>query len=175
MMKYFAYGEKMFSPNVLKIIPGAINKGGAKIMGYRLFCHTQTQQDISGKCNILPVKDPTSEVYGVLYEVTDEERCLLDKEHNLGCGAHVINLRVFTLENASTEEEFAFTYVADKENVFEDLVPYSWYKEMMIEGAKENKLPEDYISFLQQMPAMQDPNIHRATKEKRYLEALCME
>lgn len=173
-MKYFAYGEKMFSPNLLNIIPKATHCGVAKIMGYKLFFHRKSQNDISGKCNIIPVKDPASEVYGVLYQLTDLERCVLDKEQSLGHRSQAINLRVFPVEGASTEGEFAFTYVCEKDNVFEDLVPYSWYKEMIIEGAKEHNLPEDYICFLQQIASMQDPNIHRATKVKRYLEKLCM-
>lgn len=172
-MKYFAYGEKMFSPNLLKIAPGAVYSGAAKLMGYKLCFHSRGQNDFSGKCNIVPVKDPASEVYGVLYSLTSEEKCLLDKEQSLGWGNEAINLRVFPLNRLSAEGEFVFTYVAHKDNIFEDLVPFTWYKETIIEGAKEHHLPENYIYSLQQIASMQDPNIQRATKERRYLEALC--
>lgn len=170
-MKYFAYGEKMFSPNLLKDIPHAQTVGVAKLIGYKLFFHNRGQDDFSGKCNILPVKDPSQEVFGVLYDITQEEQYILDKEV-LGTN-QVINLQVHPLHSSTTAPEFAFTYVAHKENVFEDLVPFHWYKEMVILGAREHQLPDDYIHMLEQMASTHDPNPQRAMKQKRYLDELC--
>lgn len=171
-MKYFAYGEKMFSPDLLALLPGAICCGVAKLMGYKLLFHCKGEADPSGKCNIIPSKDPSSVVYGVLYNITEQERCLLDQREGIGRRAEIIDVRVFSWPSEKTEGEFAFTYIAHKDNIFEDLVPYQWYKDRVIEGAKRHCLPEEYIYSLQQIAAMLDPNIQRATKEKRYLEVL---
>ena len=142
--------------------------------GYKLLFHNRGSTDHSGKCNIVPVKDPANEVYGVLYEIPPRERYLLDKDQGLGYGNQEITLKVFP-ENADNPDlplagVFAFTYIAHKDNVFEDLVPFSWYKELVISGAKEHLLPADYIHHLEQFSSSQDPNVHRAIKQKRYLE-----
>jgi hypothetical protein len=176
-MKYFAYGEKMFSAQLHRIIEGAKCLGTAKIMGYRLCFHNRGHEDPSGKCNIVPVKDPTSEVFGVLYDIPPRDRYLLDKSEGLGFGNQEITLKVFGVRPHGNAIEFpqtgifAFTYIAHKDNVFEDLVPFSWYKEMVVSGAKEHQLPPEYIHHLEQFASSLDPNEQRANKQKRYLES----
>jgi len=177
-MKYFAYGEKMFSPQLFCVVPGAVCLGIGKIMGYKLYFHNRGHDDPSGKCNIVPVKDSNSEVFGVLYEIPSQDRYLLDKAEGLGYGNQDITLQVFPVkmvDNAmvtQSEGLFSFTYIAHKDNVFEDLVPFTWYKEMVISGAREHHLPSDYIHHLEQYAAAPDPNVQRANKQKRYLESL---
>lgn len=176
-MKYFAYGEMMFSPQLQQIVTDVKCLGVAKVMGYRMYFHSRGLQDPSGKCNIVPTKDPNFEIYGVLYEIPLEQRCLLDKAEGLGYGNQETTLKVFPA-NIDTETSlispegvYAFTYIAHKDNVFEDLVPFNWYKEMIISGAKEHHLPQDYIHYLEQFASTPDPNVQRANKQKRYLES----
>ncbi|MBS0287179.1 MAG: gamma-glutamylcyclotransferase [Proteobacteria bacterium] len=174
-MKYFAYGEKMFSADLLSVVPNAKCLGVVKIMGYKLCFHNKCAQDFSGKCNIVPVKDPSQEVYGVLYEIPTRERYHLDKNQSLGYGNQEVTLKVYP-EKAENdlplEGIFAFTYIAHKDNIFEDLVPYTWYKEQILRGAKEHHLPAKYIQYLEKFSSTPDPNVHRANKQKRYLESL---
>lgn len=174
-MKYFAYGEKMFTADLLSIVPNAKCLGVVKIMGYKLCFHNKSALDLSGKCNIVPVKEPSQEVYGVLYEIPTRERYLLDKNQSLGYGNQEVTLKVYPENSESsfpTEGVFAFTYIAHKDNIFEDLVPFTWYKELIITGAKEHRLPASYIHYLEKFSSCPDPNVHRATKQKRYLESL---
>jgi hypothetical protein len=176
-MKYLAYGEKMFSPQLLAVVPDAICLGVVKVMGYKICFHNRSVDDLSGKCNIVPVKNPACEVYGVLYDIQARDRYLLDKDQGLGYGNQEITLKVFPVKiqaptHSSGHGLFAFTYIAHKDNVFEDLVPFSWYKELVIRGAKEHALPPDYIHHLEQFSSTQDPNVHRANKQKRYLESM---
>lgn len=176
-MKYFAYGEKMFSPQLLGVVPDAICLGVVKVMGYKIYFHNKGIDDPSGKCNIVPVKDPACEVYGVLYEIQSRDRYLLDKDQGLGYGNQEITLKVFPAkesESLSPQGIFAFTYIAHKDNVFEDLVPFSWYKALVLKGAIEHGLPAEYIHHLEQFSSTQDPNVHRANKQKRYLESMLL-
>lgn len=176
-MKYFAYGEMMFSPQLIHIVSDVKCLGVAKVMGYRMYFHSRGLNDPSGKCNIVPVKDADSEIYGVLYEIPVSQRCLLDKAEGLGYGNQETTLKVFPANPEDKDNAipasgvYAFTYIAHKDNVFEDLVPYSWYKEIIISGAKEHHLPADYIHYLEQFASTPDPNVQRANKQKRYLES----
>ncbi|MGD9592678.1 MAG: gamma-glutamylcyclotransferase [Candidatus Berkiella sp.] len=174
-MKYFAYAEKMFCAHMYHTVPHAKCLGVVKIMGYKIAFHNRGSQDFSGKCNIVPVSDPKCEVYGVLYDIPEQERSLLDKDQSLGFGNQEITLRVFPVDEnplIAPNGLFAFTYVAYKDNIFEDLVPYTWYKKLILSGAKEHQLPAEYIYRLEQFSSTQDPNVHRETKQKRYLGSL---
>ncbi len=173
-MKYFAYGEMMFSARLQKVVPEATCLGVAKVMGYKLFFHNRGHDDPSGKCNIIPVKDPNCEVYGVVYEIKQRDRYLLDKDQSLGCGSQDVTLKVFPVESSFDNGLFAFTYIAHKENIFEDLVPYHWYKEMVLSGAREHNLPSEYIHHLEQYAVTYDPNVQRANRQKRYLESILL-
>ncbi len=180
-MKYFAYGELMFSARLQKVVPEATYLGVAKLMGYKLFFHNRGHDDPSGKCNIVPVKDPSCEVFGVVYEISTRDRYLLDKDQSLGCGNQDVTLKVFPVNTDETNAfgtcdkgVFAFTYIAHKENIFEDLVPYHWYKEMVLSGAREHHLPSDYIHHLEQYAVTLDPNVQRANRQKRYLESILL-
>lgn len=170
-MKFFAYDDKMFSPLLQTILQDVQCLGIARLKGYRLYFHNRSGQDQSGKCNLVRVRDSDDYVYGVLYEVLPREKHLLDKAESLGYGNQEITLRVEPLSGILDEETpcYAFTYVAHKENVMEDLMPYTWYKEFVLGGAKEHHFPESYIQYLEQTPATTDPNATRETKNKRFL------
>ena len=177
-MKYFAYGAKMISAGLYSIVPQAQCLGVVKVMGYKLCFHNKSMLDASGKCNIIPVKDPANEVYGVLYEIPARDRYLLDKDQSLGYGNQEVTIKVYPAFHDPDSllippaGVFAFTYIAHKDNIFEDLVPFTWYKELIVSGAKEHRLPADYIHRLEQCSSTPDPNVHRATKQKRFLESL---
>lgn len=38
----------------------------------------------------------------------------------------------------------------------DDPVAYDWYKDLLITGAREHHLPQDYIAYLEQLPAKPD-------------------
>lgn len=43
-------------------------------------------------------------------------------------------------------------------------VPYDWYKTLVIAGAREHGLPDDYLALLQRTPARTDPDAQRARR-----------
>jgi hypothetical protein len=46
-----------------------------------------------------------------------------------------------------------------------DLRPYDWYKYHVVTGAKENNLPADYVSMLEGVESILDPDKERERKE----------
>lgn len=169
----------MFTPRLHSVVSEASCIGIAKVLGYKLYFHKRGHNDPSGKCNIVPVKDSNSEVYGVVYEIPTQNRCLLESAEGLGYGSQEITLKVFGENNElavssplNDTDLFAVTYVADKDNIFEDLVPFSWYKEIVLSGAREHNLPLHYIHQLEQYASTPDPNVQRAIKQRRYLESI---
>jgi hypothetical protein len=173
-MKYFAYGEKMFSPQLLNVVPGAMILGVAKVIGYKLYFHKSCLTSPAGKCNIIAVPDRNCEVYGVLYNIPTEDQPLLDRAEGVGLGTTEIPITVYPLDQANNvgPQIYAFTYIAHKEVIFEDLVPFTWYKELVIYGAKEHHLPKEYIHHLEQYATMVDQDRQRAGRQKKYLDLI---
>ncbi|MFZ0549683.1 MAG: hypothetical protein WAM21_02625, partial [Steroidobacteraceae bacterium] len=49
--------------------------------------------------------------------------------------------------------------------------PYDWYQELVIAGAREHRLPAEYIQLLEGVPTIKDPDESRAARERQLLEA----
>jgi hypothetical protein len=63
-----------------------------------------------------------------------------------------------TVESESGETVRAMTYyVKDDTNKNPSLKPYSWYKKHVLVGAKEARLPPDYIKIIEEVKAKEDP------------------
>lgn len=167
---YFAYDEKMFSPILSKIAPSAVNLGVAKLAGYKLYFHNKSKQDSSGKGNIVPVVDKQAAVYGVLYQISLADKVALEKELKVGVANQEITVDVTPI-NPLYSSQKAITFVACRDNVHQDLVPYAWYKAMIIQGALSHNLPQDYINWLGKCPCVEDPNLARDLNRKRVLHS----
>jgi gamma-glutamylcyclotransferase len=175
-MKYFAYDDKMLTTIFQEILPEVRLVGIGQIKGYEIFFHNRDKADQSGKCNLIKSKDSEHVIYGVVYEVLSREKHQLDKAQSLGYGNQEITVKVMPASegrheqlNALTEPCYAFTYVAHKDSIFEDLEPFSWYKNLVIEGAKEHCLPEIYVHYLQAIEAAVDSNKTREQQNKQFM------
>jgi gamma-glutamylcyclotransferase len=157
-MLFFAYDDKMYTPLLEEILPDCVCIGQGVLVSYKLYFHRMSEKDHSGKCNIIKVNDLSQEVYGVLYELPCRDKHLLDKAEHLGFGAQEIALKV---KLKSGEEVYASTFIANKSHILEDLVPYTWYKELVIEGARAHGLPKSYIHHLEGYASQNDPNLQR--------------
>ena len=104
-------------------------------------------------------------MYGVVYDFLVDDQPGLDKHEGLGRGYHTEEIRVVT-DNGETG---AYTYVADESAVDESLRPYSWYKDLVVEGARQHSLPDEYIAQLESVDANTDPD---AEREKLNRESL---
>ena len=172
-MRYFAYDDKMFTPILRAILPEVRFIGVGQLNGYKLFFHNRDQVDHSGKCNLVKTNDASETICGVIYEVFPREKHLLDKAQKLGYGNQEITVKVCPLMGGVHPLEgpcYAFTYVAHKDRIFGGLEPFTWYKDLVIEGAKEHCLPEVYIRDLESIEAAPDPNGKRANQFKQFMD-----
>jgi len=99
--------------------------------------------DGSGKANL--VDSPGDIVWGVLYEFDSKHLSDLDRIEG---GYKRINISV-TLPNGTQIE--AQTYQSDK--LTGDPVPFDWYKNLIVQGAREHNLPQEYIDYLKGIPS----------------------
>lgn len=160
---YFAYGSNMLTSRLQA--PGRVPSAGAVgrgILGLHRLCWTKlSKKDCSGKCHVVFTGDPADVVHGVVFVVPASEKAQLDRVEGVGNG--------YAEKGVSIEMESgkvsAVTYVATK--VVDSLRPYTWYKALVIAGAREYSLPVEYVRTLESTDAVEDPDLARHELESK--------
>ena len=116
--------------------------------------------DGSAKCDAYYVGDSRYSVYGVVFKVTASQLLLLDEYEGLGKGYEQKTIQIITQNSGIIT---AVTYYAT--DIDSSIKPYQWYKEHVLQGAKEHNLPKDYIDKIRGIGVIPDPNTKRHQDE----------
>ena len=155
----FAYGSNMCSGRFRAYGVSPEGPGRPAVLpGYRLRFDKKSTDDGSGKANI--AAHAGSDVWGVLYAISDDELEKLDKGEG---GYRRSQLRVRLTDETQTQ---AWVYVAKKPSNDPALSPYTWYTRFLVEGAREHALPADYIGELERIAAVQDSDSERDRRKR---------
>ncbi len=166
-MKYFAYGSNLYVPEIRKWVPSATRCCVAALRRHQLKFHKIGSRDGSGKCDAFKTGDENDVVHGVVYEIDEKEKRSLDRKEGLGYGYNEMEVVLESAGGAVT----AFVYVADDEHIDASLQPYSWYRQLVLEGARQQGLPESYIEeTIVQVEATEDPDQERDREKRRMLK-----
>lgn len=159
-MLIFSYGSNMNLNRLLQRVPSAVKVANAFLPGYKLVCN-KVSKDASAKANIVKSDIPGELVWGVLFNIDCKEKPLLDKAEGLGLG---YNEETITFFDQLSNSYSAQVYIADSNSIDSHLLPFNWYKEFILTGGIQNALPADYISQLQSIPCVPDPDEKRRLK-----------
>jgi gamma-glutamylcyclotransferase len=159
-MKYFAYGSNMSLLRLQQRVPSAIKLEIVTLKNHQLRFN-MCGIDGSGKCDSFETNDHEDLVIGVLFEIDENEKPVLDQAESLGIG--YMEKFVF-VENDLGEIFEALIYCAIK--IDASLKPYSWYLNHVIIGAKETKLPTDYLAVIESIDTIEDLDKNREAKER---------
>lgn len=149
MAIYAAYGNNLDPTRMFARAPHSPAIGPGWLNGWRL---TFGGDDRSWE-GALPtvVEDPQSQVYVMLYALTDEDEANLDSAEGFDLGMYrKIRVRVSTLDRDVT----AWLYVVDG---YEDGLPLRRHVEDIISAAEIAGAPADYLQFLRER-AYKDEN-----------------
>lgn len=155
----FAYGSNMLSARLKKRCPSARPLGVAQLPGHELRWH-KCSTDGSGKCDVVSVNGDHT-VFGVVYEIDANDKKALDQAEGLGSGYDQKDATVSLNGDAVTVS----IYVATKTDP--TLKPYTWYKALVVAGAREHGLPAPYIASLESVDALED--LDRARHDRNML------
>lgn len=148
---YFAYGSNM--PR--RRIEARVGECSVLTIGvlprYELRFHKRGR-DGSGKCDAYWTGNHAHGVYGVVYRIHHGQRETLDRIEGSGYENREVAV------HAATGIFDAYTYVARSDAIERTVLPFTWYKALVTEGAREHRLPEDYIARLASTPARADPD-----------------
>jgi gamma-glutamylcyclotransferase len=153
----FAYGSNMLTRRLRERVPSARPVSVAVLACHELRWH-KVSNDGSGKCDVVQVNAPQTKVVGVVYEILASEKAALDAAEGLGNG-YAERRVVLKIEGGELRAQ---TYYAT--NIESSQVPYTWYKALVVAGAKEHGFPEEYVSAIEAVAAKADANASRAEK-----------
>ncbi len=142
---YFAYGSNLKWERMRQRVPSAQSEGVAFLDHHRLVCNKRGR-DGSAKANL--VRAAGHRVWGVIYRIEQADLALLDRFET---GYERVEVEVCTTAGGAHR---ASTYRSDR--IIQDPIPFDWYRAMILEGAREHGLPEDYLSVLEALPAKPD-------------------
>lgn len=174
-MKIFAYGSNMCTARLQARVPSARALGIASLAGHSLRFHKRGWRDGSGKCDAFACDDPGARVWGVVFEIDDAEKPDLDRIEGLDNGYDQARLAVTPPAGQPHE---AWLYRAHPSAIDPAAIPFRWYRDLALAGAREHHLPEAYVRrHITAAPTHPDPNTTRARRhhtliEKRYAPAM---
>lgn len=157
---YFAYGSNMSSQRLRARVPSARSVSTACLTGHKL-CFHKVGRDGSAKCDAFATGDGKDEVIGVLFTLPAQEKPSLDAAEGLGRGYDLAWVAIRDGEGNAVE---AFTYRAT--SIDRTLQPYHWYKEHVLRGCQEHRLPDRYIATVRAVVSVDDPDSDRAQREQ---------
>jgi gamma-glutamylcyclotransferase len=159
-VKYFAYGSNMSLVRLQERVPSAQKLEMVTLKNHQLRFN-MSGTDGSGKCDSFETNNSEDIVIGALFEINENEKVILDRAESLGFG---YNEKFVFVQNYSGEIFEALIYCAIK--IDASLKPYSWYLNHVIIGAKETKLPLDYLAAIESVECIEDLNKNREARER---------
>lgn len=95
-------------------------------------------------------------MYGVIYSFNRQQKTGLDR---IEAGYFADSFNINKYENI-------LVYRASEEYINDQLLPYTWYKDIIISGAEYHQFPKEYISFIKSFIAIPDPDQKRETEKR---------
>lgn len=114
-----------------------------RVLGVAELSNYEFGSDTRGYANIRPKNN--SKVYGVLYDVDQECLDILDEFEGVPEVFKRVELEIETLEDGKFK---AWVYVENPEMFGQSFIREDYLKKV-ISGAVENKLPQEWVSFLE--------------------------
>ena len=158
-MNYFAYGSNMSLARIRARVPYVRKTGVYRLAEHDLRFHMPSR-DGSGKCDAFFTGNPDNSVLGVVYDIDEQSKAILDDIE--GLGTNYLEKDVL-LEPLSGEPLTARTYYAHR--IDTRLKPYFWYRYHVLIGARESSMPEAYIHHLEQVACISDPDRQREQEQ----------
>ena len=161
-MIYFAYGSNMCTARLARRVPSVRPLGAATLAGHRLAWHLIGADD-SGKCNIVATEAPGAIVHGVAFEL-DADR--LEALHAAEGPAY--DFLELPIEHAG-DTLTAAVYRGRAEWLDDTRVPFDWYRDFVLDGARAHGLPAAWIERLNAVATQVDADSQRARANREIL------
>jgi gamma-glutamylcyclotransferase (GGCT)/AIG2-like uncharacterized protein YtfP len=145
-MRFFAVGTNMDEDRLRGWIPSARRLTVASLSGFALRWHKRSSD--GGKLAALRTGDPDDVVWGVVYEVDGLGGQQIDGAQR---AAGYRDERVTVVDPDGVEHDVS-VYVARAEMIDDSMVPKRSYRDPIVDAARANGLPAEYVDELASTP-----------------------
>ena len=149
-MWYFAYGSNLCRTRLTARVASARYDSVARLSGHEFRFHKQGK-DGSGKADAFWTGSPDDAVWGVLVELEAEDLAILDRFEPR------YERRMIELETAGQSNRAAHSYFARPTAVDPSVLPFAWYRRLVVEGGAARGLPDAYLAAIAALPARSGP------------------
>ena len=163
-LRYLAYGSNLYPRRLQLRVPSAQLIGKVGLMGWQINFHKRGQ-DASAKCNIVQTGKTADVVYAAVYEMHASEKNVLDTIEGLNSGYSLAQLDI-------TDMGIAFFYRAEDEYIDDGLLPFEWYKKLVVAGSRYHAFPEPYTDHIDRVRAVPDNDKIRHQRNMEILNRL---
>ena len=161
----FAYGSNLCLERIRARVSSARVTFVARLEAHTLRFHKRGR-DGSAKADAYSTGRNSDVVWGVVYEVSRDDKAVLDRIEGVGAGYLDDEVRVITADDSRVSVRI---YRAQAEHLDPDLKPFTWYRDLVVRGAVQHGLPEQYREGIEQVPAIKDPDCARDAREREVL------
>lgn len=160
-MLYAAYGSNLHPLRLERRTPSATLLGTARIDGWAL-TFDKRGQDGSGKCTI---REGGDGIYCAVYDVSRADKRKLDRIEGIGKGYVRAVLEVPGFGDCAT-------YFAEHGCRDKTLLPFSWYRDLVLNGAKALGFDAAYVARIGAVTARTDPDSRRHERNALLVDAI---
>jgi hypothetical protein len=153
-MILFAYASNMNVDELATHVTSAKKIDIGYLRGYS-FSFNRTADDLSAKANIITCDELDAKVWGVLIELSDEDKA---KFFHSTDDLQLLPVTCYDTKDKPYDAEVFITPPHATNNY---LLPYDWYQEKISTFARWQNLPEDYINDLLRKESKPDPDEKR--------------
>ncbi|MBT4865210.1 MAG: gamma-glutamylcyclotransferase [Planctomycetaceae bacterium] len=158
----FAYGSNMCTERLRARVASAAPLAIGYVTRRRLAFHKRGN-DGSAKADAVYTGRIRDCVWGVVFSLRSDEKSVLDE---FEIGYHEEQVVVI----GKTDVLHASVYVASDETVDASLSPFCWYHRFVVQGAKQHRLPTDYVQQLQGIESVTDHDGERLRRNSLLLD-----
>lgn len=96
-------------------------------------------------------------MFGAIYAFDPEHKPLLDRYEGVGSG--YMDEPIEIVYQGQTYD--CFTYRAQSSHIVDHLLPYHWYKQLVLLGTRYCQFPADYIAAIEAVSSIEDADAER--------------
>lgn len=163
-IRYLAYGSNLHPERLRRRTPSATLLTTWELTGWRL-SFDKRGFDGSAKATISATDDGRDLVHAAIFELSLDEKPALDRIEGLNRGYHAHLLSLPGLGEVHT-------YKADTQFQDGSLVPFRWYRDLVLHGARFHGFPQAYIENIAAVPVVEDPDDDRQREHDDILAAM---
>ncbi|MBD3675647.1 MAG: gamma-glutamylcyclotransferase [Planctomycetaceae bacterium] len=163
----FAYGSNLCTARLKARVPSAEPIAVGHVTHRQLVFHKRSE-DGSAKADARWTGVEHHRVWGVVFRIADVEKPILDECEFLGIGYDETEVEVVHESGILR----SWLYQAREEAIDDSLLPYDWYHDFVVSGAREHRLPTDYLARLKSHAVIPDPDEERSRQNRAVIESL---